>query len=275
MNIRFIYVYYDAGSRAIYVGSAANVKSRDTFHRSSGSRPNCTVPFDRFIAKGGTFTVSIVEALAAPDAPTAMRDAVARENHWMDVLGTYRTPGCFNFARASCSYNSEEQRVARVFAQRAAKETPEYRLRASLLNVEAMQRPDVKKRHRDACLLSRTATYVRRHKDAHNTEEYRRRASALRKDAWARKPHHRKSRNISVEERILIILQKLRGVRAETRGSQRRPLSTILREAVIWALSPPACAYEGCHDVCAVYRSHYCERHYMCLYRKGKHGARP
>ena len=95
MTILFIYAYYELVSgKDVYVGSAFNVAARDRVHCVSGQ-----IPFDREILRRGrgAFGLRIVEALTAECDTDAMKAGVPRENQWMDVLGTYRTKGCFNF----------------------------------------------------------------------------------------------------------------------------------------------------------------------------------
>jgi hypothetical protein len=114
--IRFIYAYREkATGRAVYVGSAFDVEARDKQHCKG------KLSFDKMLAqRRDAFTLEIVEAFRADDIGELWRLSAARENHWMDVLGTYRAEGCFNFGRASAQYDSSAHYEAASMAKAAA-----------------------------------------------------------------------------------------------------------------------------------------------------------
>jgi len=135
VTILFIYAYHElATGKDVYVGSAVDVAARDAVHRSAGRRCNC-VPFDREIQRRGrdVFGLRIVEALTASCVTDAMKAGAARENQWMDVLGTYRTATGFNFCRAGVAHRDEAQWAAAKAARKAGQK-------------RAFARPDVKEK---------------------------------------------------------------------------------------------------------------------------------
>jgi len=104
MYIRFIYAYFWRGTgTAVYVGSTANPQARDKEHRKQ-----CNIPFHKFLAKHGyeKFEQRIVEAFRTSTRTEYWRVSAARENQWMDVLGTWHEQGGQNFARAEVMFNT-------------------------------------------------------------------------------------------------------------------------------------------------------------------------
>lgn len=88
----FIYAYREAATgRAVYVGCANNVKTRDHGHCAATAGH----PIDREIARIGrdAFTLETLEEVTP-------ENYVERENYWMDKLGTFRTAHGFNIHRA-------------------------------------------------------------------------------------------------------------------------------------------------------------------------------
>jgi hypothetical protein len=88
----FIYAYREvATGRAVYVGCANNVKRRDQGHCADTTGD----PIDREISRVGrdAFTIETLEEVTP-------ENCVARENYWMDKLGTFRTAHGFNSVRA-------------------------------------------------------------------------------------------------------------------------------------------------------------------------------
>ncbi len=139
MIIRFIYVYREkATGRAVYVGSAFDVAKRDRKHIKG------YLTFDREIRRRGrdAFTLEIVEAFRGDE-----KDSAPRENQWMDVLKTFRSEGCFNFARAFVQYDSAEHREAAIAAMAATKQTPEARARMSAMQKKHYEDPEARARH--------------------------------------------------------------------------------------------------------------------------------
>jgi len=116
MLIRFIYAYYLHG-KPVYVGSSADPASRAKNHAC-----NDGIPFQRFMAKHGPqhFTLRLVEAFRAETVGELWQLSAARENQWMDVLGTWHENGGQNFARARVLFNSAEILDARNAAISAA-----------------------------------------------------------------------------------------------------------------------------------------------------------
>lgn len=129
MKIWFIYAYKRADTgRCVYVGSTLNPHDR---HRLRIKKSQNGVPFDRALAaEPSAFSYEIVEALFC--LPSTV---VLRENQWMDVFGTFRTEGCFNFQRANITVPNYESWLA---ARKAAQSTPEFLARKSAKQKEAM-----------------------------------------------------------------------------------------------------------------------------------------
>jgi hypothetical protein len=105
-----------ATGKPVYVGSAFDVAKRDEEHCEGN------VPFDRELRRRGrdAFALEIVEAFRIEDVGETWRLSASRENHWMEVLGTFRTEGCFNFKRATAIYDSKEAWDAWLAANSAA-----------------------------------------------------------------------------------------------------------------------------------------------------------
>ncbi|MFZ3277988.1 MAG: hypothetical protein WA182_13890 [Candidatus Sulfotelmatobacter sp.] len=124
---RFIYAYKEkVTGTPIYVGSAKDPAKRDAEHCKS-----LRFPFDKELRRRGrdSFTFEIVEAFRiAGSTLDAIKASVPRENQWMDVLGTFRTPHGFNFARARVNFSSQEAAdAARIASGRAAGRTNKQR----------------------------------------------------------------------------------------------------------------------------------------------------
>jgi len=149
---RFIYVYKERATRKpVYVGSAFDVEKRD--------REHCTldaIPFDHELVRRGrdAFTLHTIDNVVGETNVEAMTRCVERENEWMDECGTYRTDGCFNFARARVLYDSEEQLIARNIAASASMkrvlETSEARSRMSVAATIACASSEVRSRKSEA-----------------------------------------------------------------------------------------------------------------------------
>ncbi len=129
MKIWFIYAYkrVDTG-KCVYVGSTLNPHDR---HRLRIKKSQNGFPFDRVLAADpDAYSYEIVEALFCLSSTV-----VRRENQWMDVLGTFRTDGCFNFQRANITVPNYEAWLA---ARKAAQSTPEFLARKALKQKEVM-----------------------------------------------------------------------------------------------------------------------------------------
>jgi hypothetical protein len=120
--LRFIYVYF-LDRKPVYVGSAKDVIKRDHYH--------CAVldlPIERLIAKHGrdAFTLQIVEAFRAETKDEIWRISNARENHWMDVLGTWHKYGGYNYMRAAIEHDRDVWLAATTSANRKLAKDPKW-----------------------------------------------------------------------------------------------------------------------------------------------------
>ncbi len=187
--IRFIYVYREKSTgRAVYVGSAFDPEQRDRQHSNGDG-----LPFDRELKRRGrdAFTFHIVEALSAPTAWAAEKAGAARENHWMDVLKTFRTEGCFNFARSRC-FKSEELREASIAAMKLCNGTLEARAANSAAMKKHYENPEVRARKsaarkayfEDPEARARQSAAM---KAALSTPEARARHAAAQTNVWAKR----------------------------------------------------------------------------------------
>jgi hypothetical protein len=165
MFTRFIYCYrWRATGVPVYVGTAWDVEYRDSCHKD-----NDEIPFDRLIAAHGrdAFTLATVGTVHGKTKMQAWRDAVPRENFWMDKLRTWHecATGGHNFMRADVNYNSDDHYKAARAAQRAgarkmvqdpkwqaaqlaARARPEYRASISAAAKAEMAKPGVKLKRR-------------------------------------------------------------------------------------------------------------------------------
>jgi hypothetical protein len=111
MVIRFIYTYKERTSgRPVYVGSTLDTKTRQ---RIRVYRLCC--PFDRELAAHPEkYEHSILEVFKTNTDEESRRLCVLRENHWMDVLDTYRTPHGFNFQRANIQHYDREAWLVQI-----------------------------------------------------------------------------------------------------------------------------------------------------------------
>lgn len=130
MKIWFIYAYKrtDTG-QYVYVGSTLDPHKRHrrrlVRHSTSKSR---SCPWDRELAANpNAYSYEIVEAFWGD-----IKQALPREDHWMKVCQTFRTKGCFNFARAvDAWWSGTPDYGAWLAARQAAQTTPDVLARKS------------------------------------------------------------------------------------------------------------------------------------------------
>jgi hypothetical protein len=143
--IRFIYAYF-LDDQAVYVGSSDDPTRRGRQHCKG------RLSFNKFLRKTGRekFTMKIVEAFRVDSIDELWKLSAARENHWMDVLGTYRTPHGWNFGRAGAIFGSAEQyeswRAANTAARNRLCKDPDVLARRNAAIKTAHSSPEVKER---------------------------------------------------------------------------------------------------------------------------------
>jgi hypothetical protein len=175
---RHIYCYrWKATGVPVYVGSAWDIEYRDSCHSD-----NDEIPFERLIAQHGRdkFALSKLETVRSKTKMQAWRDAVPRENFWMDELHTWHECGTggYNFMRADVNYSSEAKFRAACAAQRAGarrmvqnpnwqaaqaavRARPEYRASLSAATKALMAIPGMKAKRRAATRAAMARPEVR------------------------------------------------------------------------------------------------------------------